>query len=124
MPLDLIAHGAVLAAGVKAMPVAFAKAGGTGHGIVAAKGGVLAATKSKLAGWASFSGTKSKVASDLKKLEKDVEELESESLMMPFALASPMTLFSSEMPPRTTDKPRQVRRTDKDDRHKAYGDFL
>ncbi|KAL8444522.1 hypothetical protein Emed_006169 [Eimeria media] len=124
MPLDLIAHGVVLAASIKAAPLVLAKAGGAVHGAAAAKGGVLAAAKGKVGGCASFSG-KQTIQRDLHKLEHDLESLDKDMLMMPFALASPMTLFTKkDTHKKPTDQPRQVRRTQKNDRQTSYGKFL
>ncbi|KAL8271859.1 hypothetical protein Esti_004249 [Eimeria stiedai] len=124
MPLDLIAHGVVLAASIKAAPFVLAKAGGAVHGAAAAKGGLLAATKAKVGGCASFTG-KGTIQKDLHKLEHDLESMDKDLLMMPFALASPMTLFGKkDANQKATDQPRQVRRTQRNDRQTSYGNFL
>ncbi|KAL8433711.1 hypothetical protein ACSSS7_003689 [Eimeria intestinalis] len=125
MPLDLIAHGVVLAASVKAAPLVLAKAGGAAHGAAAAKGGILAAAKAKTGGGcASFTGKRT-IQKDLHKLEEDLESMDKSMLMMPFALASPMALFSrDETNKKATDQPRQVRRTQKNDRQTSYSHFL
>lgn len=123
MPFDLIAHGVILTAGAKALPVALAKAGGTAHGLLATKTGVFAATKAKVGGCSAFS-TKSQIAKDVKKLEEDIESMDKELLMMPFALASPMTLFSNNEEKMKAENPRKVRRTRKTERCAAYGNFL
>lgn len=73
MPLDLLAHGAALVAGVKAMPALVGK-------VASLKGSAtLAADKAKLT--ACFSeGDKAQVATDLKELENDLD-IEQKSIL-------------------------------------------
>lgn len=125
MPLDLIAHGVILTAGAKALPLAFAKTGGVVQGVAATKGGLLAATKAKLTGCSTTFTSKGKILKDIKKVEHELEDMDKESLMMPCAFASPMTLFTGNKKQKAkTNETRKVRRSQEADRREGYNSFL